>query len=615
MNPIPGYLLVTTFIYLVGCMSSENVYIVTSPDSHCPWELTAEQPCLTLQQYVYVPSLTSNVTLGLESGNHKLHGVGILIEFDSQNGRSQGDRFQMLAERAKVFHSNAPSVRMPSLIIYMHNVQYVHISGVTFVSDNTGFIKIEDVQRVFIEFCHFQGVQLHLMMVNNSTISRCSFSNYSSINDFSHEAGALYISQSNVVIVQSNFSHNEQAINYHDDRLDSDDDLTPLPSHAFSLTIDKSIFSNNTSEYDGSALSVSGTVSVTVRKSIFLFNSASGSGGALHLNGVNDTEEYSIVECTFVHNSATFCGAFNIESHNGTVAIDYSNFYYNRAENSNSGYGGAGCVRNASLSVSNSRFLANRATGYGGALQLDESQVNIESSAFGNNSAGYDGGALYTYAHCSNYVIKNSTFLDNSAGDDGGAMFVGRKGSVIQVDRSTFTRNSAADRGGAICVIGTTLKVTISNLYSNLASWGKQISACNSFVVKYIPARKDPSFPICAIYDNDSANGHYAAPTSIECWNISCLNDTVCRIVTKYNIYFNTTNLESGFGNGLSGAEVVHLLHQTTIISYSAVAISIFSVILLLLYVIVKKVIRCYKLGRKKKGQYFLLSTQGETDE
>lgn len=59
---------------LIGCVSSETYYIVTSSKSHCPREFVGS-PCLTLEQYASHSSShhrLSHVTLMMESGNHLL---------------------------------------------------------------------------------------------------------------------------------------------------------------------------------------------------------------------------------------------------------------------------------------------------------------------------------------------------------------------------------------------------------------------------------------------------------------------------------------------------------------------------------------------------------------
>ena len=48
-------------VCLYTSVTTENVYIATLPEIHCPWEYTAEEACLTLQwtKYAYDPSLYS----------------------------------------------------------------------------------------------------------------------------------------------------------------------------------------------------------------------------------------------------------------------------------------------------------------------------------------------------------------------------------------------------------------------------------------------------------------------------------------------------------------------------------------------------------------------------
>ena len=63
------FLFFSTVFYQGLC---ERFYIVASPGSPCPGELTGE-PCITLQQYVSTPSHSANVTLILQPGDHDLN--------------------------------------------------------------------------------------------------------------------------------------------------------------------------------------------------------------------------------------------------------------------------------------------------------------------------------------------------------------------------------------------------------------------------------------------------------------------------------------------------------------------------------------------------------------
>ena len=76
------YLLFHLLFFVVAVISSqasESIYLVTSPDDHCPWEFTADKSCLTLEQYTLNPILGSNTSLRLVSGSHLLNGHGLCL--------------------------------------------------------------------------------------------------------------------------------------------------------------------------------------------------------------------------------------------------------------------------------------------------------------------------------------------------------------------------------------------------------------------------------------------------------------------------------------------------------------------------------------------------------
>ena len=627
MNRFVFAFLSVVYTCTISSVASESVYIITSQENHCSWEFTPEEACLTLQQYVYDPSLTSNVSLRMEAGYHTLQGTGMYFNFDKvpeDSDRDEGNTLTITAESASIIYSNALSlysastVNYYSLILTVRNAGYVSLSGVTFMSSNVGYVKIENVYDLIIEYCTFNGVQLYLYTVNNAEISKTSFFNYSHENDiynFDHEFGALFISQSTVKIDKSNFTSNQHAITYYDRGHDVDGSIT-FPSQSYSLQITDSTFTNNTSEYGGSAINIVGSPSLSIQHSVFIFNTASGSGGAVHFDRCNETTFSSITSSTFIYNSASFCGTFSIYNFYGSVEISDSNFYYNSAVHEGDGVGGVGCIRNASISIYNSKFIANEAIGDAGALHLDESTVTISNAYFSNNTARRDGGALFTYTHLSDYFISGSTFMHNVAGDDGGAVFVGRKGSQLRTKNSVFISNNATDRGGAICVIGSTLNIAQTNIYGNSANTGKQISACNSFVLAFIPGRKDPNFPYCSLYDTDIVSTHYSPPVTFIYGNVTWLNHTVDGIVKTYAVIGNKTSRNTTNSSGMNKlTSGDHLLHQTSIIAYTALAVAATLTILLLVYICASKVLVRCKIKPKKSGRYYRLSAQAEEDD
>ena len=591
---------------------SDNFYIVTSPDNHCRREFTADEPCLTLQQYVYNPSLGSNasVSLTVESGTHLLQGAGVIFDSESDNDFDiPTSDFNMTGESARVVY-DAFGVHYYSPIMSIRIARYVTVRGVTFISKNEGFIKIEHVQEVVLKHCSFQGIRLYLNNIKKAVISNSSFTDYSHQSytyRSNHDYGAIFISNSVVSIVQSNFSANNGAVHYHSN--DKNDQTL--------LAIVSCIFSNNTSDYGGSAILVNGPTTMLIQNSIFLFNTASGNGGAIHYNGESSSANLEIIASTFIYNCANFCGAISVEKYSKYIEINDSTFYYNSAV-SIGGDGGAVCVRNASVSINNSSFVANTAIGDAGALQAEESSVMISSSVFSNNSAQRDGGALFTSAHPGNYTITGSVFAHNKAGDDGGAVFIGRKGSHLKVERSTLVDNLASDRGGAMALFGSTLDIKQSNIFNNLAHLGKAVSACNSFVGTFLPGKGDPDFPMCTIYD-DNLSPSSAPPFQDESYsNITWLNNTVSSILAMNLITGNKPDNPPSNPTISSNTPESQKLRQTSVISYASIAISASLLIVLLLYITFSKFSCCKCKIRHKKGGYHLLSSfedQPESDD
>ena len=274
-----------------------NFYIVNSPENHCQREFTADEPCLTLQQYAYSPSLGSNASISLtvESGTHLLQGVGVKFDAESDYDVPSAD-FNMTGESVRIVYDGF-GAHYYSPIMSVRYAQTVSIRGMTFVSNNRGFVKIEHVQNLFLKHCTFQGVRLYIsnvMFDNWAMISMSSFFDYSH-QGYSYNSdrnyGAISISNSMVYIIQSNFSANKGAVHYRDHNDESDPGA---------VVVYRCIFSNNTSKYGGSAVHVDGSASLAVQDTIFLFNTASGSGGAVYFSGERDSARLEIVASTFI---------------------------------------------------------------------------------------------------------------------------------------------------------------------------------------------------------------------------------------------------------------------------------------------------------------------------
>ena len=528
--------------------------IVTSTTSSCPGEYSGE-PCLTLQQYASYLSNSANVTLILESGTHKLERLESLIM------PSHIEHFTIIAsEMAYIILSHDSS-----LYYYYYNQRAkFHFSGISFIGKAGGYnvISIERAQEIIIENCSFQHIRLNVYDIRNITILRSCFSN-----NYNSAVIYTYSFSSNMSILISKCVFTNNTLNTY---------ILYTSGNRLSVTINATTFINNTSQHHRGAVIFFGTeVFVLINTSTFINNTVFGRGGVLQITRRYYDESnitLSINNCTFILNSAKngSCGAFSISDASLTLIGSY--FYYNRASDD----GGAACIWNASILISDCTFVGNTANGIGGAIISDNSTVLVRSSLFRKNAAGYDGGAMSIHAYPSNYTIEESSFIDNSAGDDGGAIYVGRAGSLLRIDTSTFSDNRASDRGGAITIFGSTMIMTSTNIYNNMADLGKAISACNSEVVA--PFSHTQSDASCRNYDTNI--GSYDIPLVEEQSKpsiIQLVKDAVCSKLPKED---NT---------------IYSKLQKASAAAYTALTVSITSVIGPLLYVVVTKIVQRIK--------------------
>ena len=220
-------------------------------------------------------------------------------------------------------------------------------------------------------------------------------------------------------------------------------------------------FENNTSDADGGAISVDGTLNL--RWSTLSGNTSVGDGGAVSVGGY--------------------------------LYLDNSTFSNNTAQ----GFGGA-VNAGYSSQVERTTFSGNYAGAHGGAIaayNVYGATLNVRTSTFSSNSA-YIGGAVRITGQNSHLEMINSTITDNSA-YFASAIEVGASASA-NIDETTITGNNnsySSPTNGAIAldnntsqldVIGSIVSGNFSNGtvpadFGNLRSApGTSISVSYSFV-------------------------------------------------------------------------------------------------------------------------------------
>ena len=199
---------------------------------------------------------------------------------------------------------------------------------------------------------------------------------------------------------------------------------------------------------------------------IFINNTATGFGGAISTGYDGTTgQKVKISNSYFEGNAAPIGGA--ITTHGNDITVDNSTFISNKAADD----GGAVYVVDDGITVLNSNFGNNSAKNHAGAIYVKGNNVKIQNATFVNNSAHFAGAVR---VEGSSVNVLNATFIGNKAISDGvsksQAGALGISGNNVNIDSSYFANNTVEGDAGAICVIGSHIKVTNSQFYSNHAN-------------------------------------------------------------------------------------------------------------------------------------------------
>ena len=211
---------------------------------------------------------------------------------------------------------------------------------------------------------------------------------------------------------------------------------------------------------DGGAISSHDRSNITVEESLFKENTATYCGGAIAMQKTRG----SFVNCTFERNSAK--NLLNKKTGGGAICShDRSNITVEESlfkENTATYCGGAiamqitrGSFVNCTFERNSAKSLQNKMTGGGAIFSDDRSNITVEESLFKENTVTYCGGAIAMQKTQGSFV--NCTFERNSAKNllnkktGGGAICSGDR-SNITVEESLFKENTATYCGGAIAM-------------------------------------------------------------------------------------------------------------------------------------------------------------------
>ena len=283
-------------------------------------------------------------------------------------------------------------------------------------------------------------------------LQTCTFHN-NTINGKYGIGGALYISNSNITVLQCLFKENTAT--YSGGAIHMQKTRGSFVNCTFERNSAKRFAGKKTA---GGVIFSGDRSNITVQQSLFKENTATYIGGAIYIQKTRG----SFVNCTFERNSAK--SLLNKKTAGGAISSsDRSNITVQHClfkENSATYSGGAIDMQKARCSFVNCTFERNTAKSlshkmaYGGAISSrDRSNITVQQSLFKENTAAYSSGAIYMQKTRGSFV--NCTFERNSAKSlthkmaYGGAISSGHR-SNITVQQSLFKENTVTYSGGAI---------------------------------------------------------------------------------------------------------------------------------------------------------------------
>ena len=412
------------FLVLLTPCSAQSIYYVTpTPDTPCPGE-----PCHTLSEYVagqYFNNLPVNTTMEFLPGNHTLEQTISVMNLTWLTLHGDSSSLPEVTSRIEC--------TWPAGFVFT-NITELYISALVYTSCG-----------------HHNSAAIHIMSIQHSNISYCSFHNSVNANSLKHKGGVLQIQNSYVTLTGNEFQHNTAKVG------------GALTLEYSTLNLTRNTFHCNSADYGGAVYVLNSALNLT--ENTFQNNSADFNGGAVYVQ----TGALNLTENTFQNNSADFAGGA-VCVLNSTLNLTENTFQNNSANN-----GGAVYVQYGALNLTENTFQNNSANLNGGAVYVRDGTLNLTENTFQNNSANYGG---VVYAAYSTLNLTENTFQNNSA-YSGGAVYV--QNGALNLTENTFQNNSADYAGGAVCVLNSTLNLTENTFQNNSADYaGGAVCVLNS---------------------------------------------------------------------------------------------------------------------------------------
>ena len=320
--------------------------------------------------------------------------------------------------------------------------------------------NLNNTIELWIKGLKFIGCGSTFSSTNNFTIENCTFQGHN------NSGTAINIVKTNLNLANSFFVSNKVG-----SCLDLTDENSG--SHTFvriggAIVVTNSNTSIINCSFLGNSAKFGGAIYAQDFSNIIIINSTFVNNQAI----LNDTR---IQECSTKPNSSIYTifgstGGVIATFTSTLIIIESCNFSNNTSE---AGMGGALSIQQGSFaSIHNCEFYGNRVTGYGnivhglgGALSVADSRVTVDGSKFSKNSAD-EGGAM-CIGTVSQITVRECVYYNNLARFSGGVMTITQHSQFFC--RFGLFFNNRATTGGAFYAVRSELRFSDSVFSHNQA--------------------------------------------------------------------------------------------------------------------------------------------------
>ena len=227
------------------------------------------------------------------------------------------------------------------------------------------------------------------------------------------------------------------------------------------LTAERAVFTGNRSPFNGGAAYFTGGSDAYLHDCAFSGNTADANpistgsrygGGAVYITGA----EVEINKALFENNTSGYNGgAIGLYSE-GQLILNEATATGNRAENN----GGFVYVNGSELRIYGSDISGNAAKGGGGINAYTSANAAVYGTAFTGNTASGNGGALYAYTGGTPVLLRDCVLTGNTAEKYGGGAYVSSVSDVTLCDIAA--RSNSALQGGFLYETTASTQVTLN---------------------------------------------------------------------------------------------------------------------------------------------------------